>query len=73
MTDETTPVRGDYSSRQAFLEDLSIARSMGHLRDASLFWETVTAVVTENTELRTAVTSLETRVASLEAIISNGS
>ncbi len=72
MTDETTPARGDYSSREAFLEDLAVARELGQLRNASLFWDTLDGILAENTELRATVESFETRVAALEATLSSG-
>lgn len=72
MADEAEPQRGDYGVRDAFLEDLRIARTMNQLRDASAYWALVEDLVATNSALAERVTALEAAVEDLNATLSTG-
>lgn len=70
MTDEIQPQRAEYSVREAFLEDVRIARELGHLSDKSRFWTVLEELIEQTSNDR--VSELETRVSRLEEIIQTG-
>jgi hypothetical protein len=72
MAGEADPQRGDYSVRDAFLEDLRIAREMKTLRNSAAFWDFVEDLAVKNTDLAARLDAAEARITALEETLTTG-